>query len=93
MSIKIPHRIVVAPSGFKESPSPEQVCAAVATGIRRVLPGAIIASVPLVDGGEGSAVTIAHATVGELVSARVSGPVGQFVDAQIAKLGGSSAGT
>ena len=42
MSATVPHRIVVAPSGFKESLSPEEVCRAVAAGVRRVLPGAHI---------------------------------------------------
>lgn len=93
MSMTIPQRIVIAPSGFKESLSPEGVCQAVAAGIRRVLPGAIITSVPLVDGGEGSAATIAHATGGELVPARVTGPVGQPIDSHLARLGGASAGT
>lgn len=93
MSMRVPQRIVIAPSGFKESLSPEQVCSAAATGIRRVLPGAIITSVPLVDGGEGSAATIAHATGGELVAARVTGPVGLPVDSHVARLGGASAGT
>lgn len=93
MSMTVPQRIVIAPSGFKESLSPEQVCSAVATKIRRVLPGAIITSVPLVDGGEGSAATIAQATGGQLVTARVTGPVGQPVDAHLARLGGASEGT
>lgn len=93
MSATVPHRIVVAPSGFKESLSPEEVCRAVAAGVRRVLPGAIVSQVPLVDGGEGSAATIAHATGGELVEARVTGPVGQPINSHLARLGGASKGT
>ncbi|MBC7272858.1 MAG: glycerate kinase, partial [Streptomyces sp.] len=47
------NRVVVAPSGFKESLSAEAAADAIATGVRRVLPDAGIDPVPLVDGGEG----------------------------------------
>lgn len=93
MSTSIPTRIVIAPSGFKESLSPEEVCRSMARGIRRVLPGAVVAELPLVDGGEGSAATMARATGGELVAARVTGPVGEKVDSHLAYLGGSLQGT
>lgn len=93
MSTTIPTRIVIAPSGFKESMSPEEVCQAVARGVRRVLPGAVVDELPLVDGGEGSAATMARATGGELVAARVTGPVGRPVASHLARLGGASRGT
>ena len=35
MPTTVPTRILVAPSGFKESLSPEGVCQAVAAGVRR----------------------------------------------------------
>lgn len=89
MSIRIPHRIVVAPSGFKESLDAEQVSAAIASGVRRALPGAVVTTVPMVDGGEGTARTLARATEGEIVSVSVTGPVGEPVDSHIALLGGS----
>jgi glycerate 2-kinase len=85
MSIR---RIVVAPSGFKESLSALEAAAAITTGIRRVLPGVIVDALPLVDGGEGSAAALAAATGGELVPVRVTGPVGRDVDSHIALLGG-----
>jgi len=58
MPTSVPTRILVAPSGFKESLSPEGVCQAVAAGVRRLLPGAVVVELPLVDGGEGSAATM-----------------------------------
>jgi glycerate 2-kinase len=85
MSIR---RIVVAPSGFKESLSALEAAAAITTGIRRVLPGVVVDTLPLVDGGEGSAAALAAATGGELVPVRVTGPVGRDVDSHIALLGG-----
>ncbi|TWH21370.1 glycerate kinase family protein [Prauserella rugosa] len=88
MTTTIPMRFVIAPSGFKESLEAEAVAAAMAAGVRRVLPGAHIETVPLVDGGEGSARTLAAATGGELVPATVTGPTGRPVDAHFAVLGG-----
>jgi len=93
MSMVVPHRIVVAPSGFKESLDAEAVAAAIAAGVHRALPGCIVDEVPLVDGGEGSARTLAAATGGRIVEVRVTGPVGAPVDSHIALLGGDSTGT
>ncbi|MFF7792384.1 glycerate kinase [Streptomyces sp. NPDC007991] len=80
-------RVVVAPSGFKESLSAEAAAEAIATGVRRVLPGAELDLVPLVDGGEGTAVALAAATGGRLVTAPATGPVGETVAAHFALLG------
>lgn len=88
-----PRRVLIAPSGFKESLSAEEVAKAIATGVRRVLPGAAIDEVPIVDGGEGSARTLAAMTGGRLVGRAVTGPVGEPVVAQFAMLGGGDAGT
>ena len=90
---QVPGRILVAPSGFKESLSAEQVADAIASGVRRVLPGAVIDRVPVVDGGEGSARTLAAATGGRLVERTVTGPVGLPVTAVLALLGGEAKGT
>ncbi|MEV4043671.1 glycerate kinase, partial [Streptomyces sp. NPDC049744] len=56
------NRVVVAPSGFKESLSAQAAADAIAAGVRRVLPDAEIDRIPLVDGGEGTAVALASAT-------------------------------
>ena len=93
MPTSVPTRILVAPSGFKESLSPEGVCQAVAAGVRRLLPGAVVVELPLVDGGEGSAATMARATGGDLIATRVTGPVGEPVDSHLARLGASAQGT
>ncbi|WOF22505.1 glycerate kinase [Microbacterium betulae] len=90
---KVPGRVLIAPSGFKESLSAEQVADAIASGVRRTLPGAVIDRVPVVDGGEGSARTLAAATGGRLVERRVTGPVGRPVTAVLALLGGGAQGT
>ena len=51
--MNVPGRVLIAPSGFKESLSAEQVADAIAAGVRRALPGVVVDRVPVVDGGEG----------------------------------------
>ncbi|MFI0136696.1 glycerate kinase [Streptomyces luteogriseus] len=82
------NRVVVAPGGFKESLSAEAAADAIAAGVRRVLPGAEIDLVPLVDGGEGTALALAAATGGRIVTVPATGPVGQTVATHFALLGG-----
>jgi len=93
MAHALPQRILVAPSGFKESLDAAAVAAAIGAGVRRALPGATVKAVPIADGGEGTAETLANATGGHLVPVRVTGPVGQQVDSHYAMLGGHATGT
>lgn len=87
MVMSIPQRILVAPSGFKESLDAVEVAAAIAAGIRRVIPGVHVTTVPLADGGEGTAAALAAATGGRIVPRRVTGPTGAPVEAHFAMLG------
>lgn len=82
-------RFAVAPSGFKECLDADAVADGIRAGIRRVVPGAIIDTIPLIDGGEGSARLLARSTGGELVPVTVTGPVGEPVDSHFALLGGA----
>ncbi|TDD54132.1 glycerate kinase [Nonomuraea terrae] len=82
-------RIVVAPSGFKESLSAEEVAEAIAGGVRRVVPDAAIDTVPLIDGGEGTAESLARTTGGRLVPRVTTGPTGKPVRSHFAITGGS----
>ncbi|WP_437053818.1 glycerate kinase [Streptomyces sp. enrichment culture] len=81
------NRVVVAPSGFKESLSARAAADAIAAGVRRVLPAAGIDVIPLVDGGEGTATALAAATGGRLVALAATGPVGDRVGTHFALLG------
>ena len=54
MPMYMPERILVAPSGFKESLSAVDVADAIAAGVRRVYPGVRIDRQPIPDGGEGT---------------------------------------
>ncbi|MCX2730718.1 glycerate kinase [Saccharopolyspora sp. NFXS83] len=86
-------RFLVAPTGFKECLDADAVAAGIRAGIRRVVPAAIVDTVPLIDGGEGSARMLAKSTGGELVPATVTGPVGAPVESHFALLGGTERGT
>ena len=92
MPMYMPERILVAPSGFKESLSAVDVADAIAAGVRRVYPGVRIDRQPIPDGGEGTI---------EILSARpdaiphhkkVQGPVeGQSVAATWLELANKTA--
>ncbi|MBH5316259.1 glycerate kinase [Paenibacillus sp. GSMTC-2017] len=82
-------RIVIIPSGFKESLNAERAAHCIEAGIKRVLPEASIKSLPMVDGGEGFAETLVRVTNGERVHLTVTGPVGDPIDATFGFLGGT----
>jgi glycerate 2-kinase len=85
-------KIVVAPQALKGSLDAAEVGRAIAAGIQAVLPDADVAVVPVADGGEGTVSALVAATGGRLVNARVSGPLGDPVDAQFGLLGTSETG-
>ena len=86
-------RILIAPSGYKENLSAEEVAAAIAEGVRRACPDAQVTELALADGGEGTARTLARVTGGKIVDARITGPVGEPVDSHFALLGGDGTPT
>ena len=81
--------VLIAPSGFKESLSAEVVADCIGEGVLRVLPDANIQKTPLIDGGEGFTKTLVDITGGTLHMVRVTGPVGQPVEAYYGILGGA----
>jgi glycerate kinase len=81
-------RVLIAPSGFKESLGAEAVAEGIAAGVRRAVPDAKVALAPLVDGGEGTTRTLVAATGGTLHPVVVTGPVGDPVSAHVGLLGG-----
>lgn len=91
--MQVPGRVLIAPSGFKESLGAQEVATAIATGVRRALPSVTVDCVPVVDGGEDSARVLAQATGGRLVTRHVTGPVGVPLAARFAQLGGTARGT
>ena len=83
-------KIIIAPDSFKESLSAQQVASAIARGFREVLPNAELLMLPVADGGEGTTEALLAATSGIRVSAQVTGPLGQPVEAFWGLLGESS---
>lgn len=82
MTLYLPERILVAPSGFKESLSAVEVSDSIAAGVRRVLPGVRVDTFPVPDGGEGT-LEILNSRSGTLLhTEQVIGPVGKEVTAQ-----------
>jgi glycerate 2-kinase len=80
-------RILIAPSGFKESLEADEVADCIEAGLLKVLPDATIHKAPLVDGGEGFTKALVTATEGTLHYLVVTGPVGKPVDAYFGFLG------
>ena len=76
----MPVRIVVAPDSFKGSLDAAAVCEAIARGIHKADAGAIVVSVPMADGGEGTVPAVVRATGGRLKQVKVTGPLGEPVD-------------
>ncbi|MDO5621496.1 MAG: glycerate kinase [Paracoccus sp. (in: a-proteobacteria)] len=71
--------LLIAPSGFKESLSVNDVTHAISEGVLQAMPDAQILSAPMVDGGEGTTEALIAATNGRLIPATVTGPVGDPV--------------
>lgn len=84
-----PLRVLIAPSGFKESLGPEQVADAIESGITKVLDksSVILRKLPLHDGGEGFAKALVASHNGSIIEESVLGPVGEPVDSHIGFIG------
>ena len=80
-------RIVIAPDSFKECATAVEVAEAIAAGIRRVVPEAELALVPMADGGEGTVAALVAATGGATVEVDVTGPMGDGVRSTYGMLG------
>ncbi|MFD9906810.1 glycerate kinase [Streptomyces sp. NPDC059063] len=79
-------QVAIAPSGFKESLSAQAAAEAIAVGVRRVVPDAVVDLIPLVDGGEGTAKALATTPGGRLVALPATGPVGERIGTHFALL-------
>ena len=68
-------KIVIALDSFKGCLSAREACDAVATGIRSVRPDIVTVSLPMADGGEGTAAAVLAARGGEWIPLHVTGPL------------------
>ncbi|KAF1844557.1 glycerate kinase [Cucurbitaria berberidis CBS 394.84] len=84
-----PLRILIAPSGFKESLGPEHVADAIEAGIWKVLDhsSVVLRKLPLHDGGEGFARALVAAHGGISAEETVTGPVGLPVESHLGFVG------
>ncbi len=78
---------------FEESLAVEEVARAIAAGVLRAMPQARVLTAPLVDGGEETIAALVRATGGRPIPVRVTGPVGEPVDAFFGLMGGPGAKT
>lgn len=80
-------KIIIAPDSFKGSLSAQDVCISLEAGIRRVFPDAVIMSIPMADGGEGTVQALVDATGGRIIEEEVTGPCGDMARAFYGILG------
>jgi glycerate 2-kinase len=80
-------KIVIAPDSFKESLTALQVAGAIEAGMREIWPTADYVKLPVADGGEGTVQAMVDAMGGQRVDVRVTGPLGQTVDAFYGRAG------
>lgn len=83
-------RILIAPSGFKESLEANEVADCIESGVLNVLPDAEVLKAPMVDGGEGFTKALVETTGGTLHELTVTGPVGEPVESHFGFLGGEA---
>ncbi len=76
-----PMKIVIAPDSFKESLSALEVASEIEAGFRQIYPHAEYLKLPMADGGEGTVQALIDASGGQRIVCRVTGPLGQPVQA------------
>jgi glycerate kinase len=81
-------KIVIAPDSYKGSLSSTEAAAAMERGIKRFRPDADTVKVPIADGGEGTLDCLIASSGGEKVPVRVTGPLGEPVEAEFGLLRG-----
>ncbi len=79
--------VLIAPDSFKQSLSARRAAEAIARGVRSACPNATADPCPIADGGEGTVDALVAATGGAFHTHRVTGPLGEPVDAQWGTLG------
>lgn len=86
-------RVLVAPDKFRGTLTAAQAARAIAAGWRRARPDDDVVEVPMADGGEGTLDAMVDGLRGERRTTRVSGPLGDPVDAGYGMVPGPSGPT
>jgi len=76
-----PVRVLAAPDKFRGTLTAAEAASAIARGWRRIRPDDVVEEVPLADGGEGTLDALVVALGGRVLVERVTGPLGEPVDA------------
>lgn len=79
--------LLLAFDSFKESLSSRDAARHFATGFSKAFPGASFTTIPIADGGEGTAEALISATGGKMVKCSVTGPLGEATEAEYGMLG------
>jgi glycerate kinase len=85
-------KILIAPDSFKESLSALEVAANLQQGLKQASSDFEIEKLPMADGGEGTVDSLVNATDGQIISKKVTGPLGEGVEAQFGILGDKKTG-
>ncbi len=80
-------KVVIAPQAFKGGLSGLEAASAIERGVLAALPGAETVKVPVADGGDGTLDALVTCTGGRMFTARVTGPLGEPIDAQWGAMG------
>lgn len=80
-------KIVIAPDSYKESLTAMEVATAIEHGFKEVMPNAEYIKLPMADGGEGTVQSLVDATNAHIVTAKVTGPLGETVEGFYGLLG------
>jgi len=74
-------KVIIAPDSFKGTMTAEKVCGIIKTCVEKHMPDAETVCIPMSDGGEGMVRSYLSVCGGEQVSAHVTGPSGDKLDA------------
>jgi len=80
-------KIIIAPQALKGSLDARRTAQAIAPGLQRIWPDAEYILLPIADGGEGTVQALVEATGGQIIPARVTGPLGAPVESFFGILG------
>ncbi len=80
-------RILIAPDKFKGSLNAREVAENISSGLRGILPDAVIEIMPVADGGEGTAAAVCQACSGDNVTCAAQDAIGRDIEAGYVWLG------
>lgn len=80
-------KVVIAIDSFKGSLSSDQLNEHITEGIKKIYPAAVVTSIPIADGGEGTVDALVTGTGGEFAECTVSNPVMQPITAKYGIMG------